>query len=240
MNSAGHVVLITGGGSGIGFALAEKFNSAGNTVILVGRNEETLAAAAAQLPGVITRVADVAEPTGRAALIAEFPHVSVLVNNAGIQKNGWFAEANREDVMYELEVNLAGPVLLCREFLPTLMKMPEAAIINVSSGLAIVPKPSAPIYCATKAALHSFTKALRWQLEATSVKVFEVLPPLVDTAMTEGRGRGKITPARLANEFWSGYLVDRLEMQIGKTKLLAAMNRFLPSLAEKIMRANSV
>jgi uncharacterized oxidoreductase len=239
MKSDGHFVLITGGGSGIGYALAEKFYAAGNTVVLVGRNQDTLDIAAAQLPGVITRVADVAEPSARSLLIAEFPNVSVLVNNAGIQKNGWFAESSREDVMYEVEVNLTGPVLLCREFLPTLMKMPEAAIINISSALALVPKPSAPIYCATKAALHSFTQALRWQLEATSVKVFEVLPPLVDTAMTEGRGQGKISPERLAHEFWSGYLADRLVMQIGKTKLLAAVNRFHPQLAAKIMRENS-
>ncbi|HEY9650976.1 MAG TPA: SDR family NAD(P)-dependent oxidoreductase, partial [Coleofasciculaceae cyanobacterium] len=90
--------------------------------------------------------------------------------------------------------------------------------------------------CASKAALHSFTKALRWQLEGSSVRVFEIIPPLVDTAMTQGRGRGKITPEALVEEFWRNFSRDRYEMQIGKTKLLFVLQRFLPSLAERIMR----
>jgi uncharacterized oxidoreductase len=90
--------------------------------------------------------------------------------------------------------------------------------------------------CASKAALHSFTKALRWQLEGTSVRVFEIIPPIVDTAMTQGRGRGKISPETLVQEFWRDFSHDRYEMQIGKTKLLFALQRLMPSLAERIMR----
>ncbi len=88
----------------------------------------------------------------------------------------------------------------------------NAAIVNVSPGLALVPKQTASIYCASKAALHSFSKTLRWQLEGTSVKVFEVLPSAVDTAMTAGRGRAKISPDRLAGEFWRGFQRDKFEI----------------------------
>jgi len=92
------------------------------------------------------------------------------------------------------------------------------------------------MYCASKAALHSFSKTLRWQLEDTSVRVFEVLPPLVDTAMTSGRGKGKISAAQLAEEFWRGFQSEKFEMLIGKTQLLSIINRLFPSVADKIMR----
>jgi short-subunit dehydrogenase involved in D-alanine esterification of teichoic acids len=108
--------------------------------------------------------------------------------------------------------------------------------VNVSSGLALVPKQTAPIYCASKAALHVFSKTLRWQLESTAVKVFEVLPPMVDTPMTAGRGRRKITPDRLADEFWRDFERDRYEMRIGLTKVFGFMHRIVPGLIEKLVR----
>jgi short-subunit dehydrogenase involved in D-alanine esterification of teichoic acids len=112
----------------------------------------------------------------------------------------------------------------------------EAAIVNVSSGLALAPKASAPTYCASKAGLHSYTKALRYQLETSGVRVFETLPPLVDTDMTRGRGTGKISADELAREFWSDWRANRYEMRIGKTKLLALVQRLAPALADRIMR----
>jgi short-subunit dehydrogenase involved in D-alanine esterification of teichoic acids len=169
-------------------------------------------------------------------LISLFPEVSTLVNNAGIQVNKPLAQATAEEIEYELNINFLAPVLLARGYLPHLMSKPSAAIINVTSGLALVPKEVAAIYCASKAALHSFSKALRWQLDKSSVRVFEVMPPLVETAMTAGRGKGKISAEQLAEEFWRGFVADRYEMQIGKTKLLSAINRLAPSVADKIMR----
>lgn len=236
MKSTGHSVIITGGATGIGFALAQKFHAAGNRVIIVGRTHSRLAEAAAALPGVVTRVADITRAANRAELAAEFPDTSVLINNAGIQNNTPIIASTPEQIAYELDVNFLAQVLLCRAFLPRLVQCESAAIVNVSSALALVPKETASMYCASKAALHSFSKTLRWQLEGTSVKVFEILPPLVDTALTAGRGKGKISAAQLADEFWAGFTRDRFEMLIGKTKLLAVINRLAPSIAERILR----
>jgi short-subunit dehydrogenase involved in D-alanine esterification of teichoic acids len=125
---------------------------------------------------------------------------------------------------------------LTHEFLPFLKRRTTSAVINVSSVLALVPKQSASVYCATKAAIHSFSRSLRWQLEGTKVKVFEIVPPLVDTAMTTGRGKGKLSPEALSAEFWSGFKADKLEMHIGKAKAAALIARLLPSIAERIIR----
>lgn len=236
MNIAGHRVLITGGVTGIGFALAEKFHAAGNQVVLVGRSEARLTKAAAALPGAETCVADVSFAEHRERLVEQFGDINILVNNAGIQVNTPIAECSPSEIARELDINFLAPVLLTRAFLPRFIEQPTAAIVNVSSGLALVPKEVAAIYCASKAALHSFSKTLRWQLAGTCVRVFEVLPPLVDTAMTAGRGKGKISPGRLADEFWEGFASDRYEMLIGKTKLLAFVNRLAPAMAETIMR----
>ena len=118
--------------------------------------------------------------------------------------------------------------------LPVLNAHSNAAIVNVSSGLGLVPKMSAPVYCGTKAGIHIFTKSLRYQLD--KIKVFEVLPPLVATDMTAGRGKGKISPEQLVDEFIRGFAKDKLEMNIGKVKLLKRINRLVPRLAEKIMK----
>ncbi len=236
MQSTQQTVLITCGATGIGCALARKFHQAGNQVILVGRSAAALATASTALPGAQTCVADVSSAQDRARLASDFPQVTVLVNNAGIQFNGPISELGEATIEQELTVNFLAPVLLAKAFIPVLCKHPQAAIINVSSGLALVPNEIAAIYCASKAALHSFSKTLRWQLESTPVRVFEVLPPLVETAMTAGRGKGKITPQQLAEEFWDGYRNDQWEMFIGKAKLLRWVNRLAPKLAEKILR----
>jgi len=237
MNPSGHTVLITGGATGIGFALAKKFHAAGNRVIVVGRSQERLAAAGAALPGITTCAADVSSPADRERLVATYSDVSILINNAGIQNIVPVIDSTPHDIEQELDVNFLSPVLLCRAFLPLLLQRESAAIVNVSSGLALVPKQTAAIYCASKAALHSFSKTLRWQLEGTRVKVFEVLPSVVDTAMTAGRGRAKISPDKLAEEFWQGWRRDRFEMRIGLVKLFAFLHRIAPSVVERLIRA---
>jgi uncharacterized oxidoreductase len=236
MNPEGQRVLITGGATGIGLAIARRFHAAGNHVILVGRSEAALAQAVAALPGAESCAADLALAADRARLVERFGDITVLVNNAGIQTNKPIADCSPAEIEHELNVNFLAPVLLARALLPSLLGQPSSAIVNVTSGLAIVPKEVAAIYCASKSALHSFSRTLRWQLEGTGVRVFEVLPPLVDTAMTAGRGKGKISPDRLAEEFWAGFTTDRYEMLIGKTKLLSWVNRLAPAIAERIMR----
>jgi short-subunit dehydrogenase involved in D-alanine esterification of teichoic acids len=148
--------------------------------------------------------------------------VNILINNAGIQYNYDFVnpEIATELIETELQTNLIAPLQLIKLMLPHLITKPKAAIVNVSSGLGLVPKQTAPVYCASKAGLHIATKALRWQLETTPIKVFEIIAPLVDTPMTQGRGKGKISPEALVDEFWNDFTRDRYEIKIGKTKLL--------------------
>lgn len=231
-----HKVMITGGATGIGFALAKKFHQAGNQVILVGRREGLLREASDRLPGSQIAVADISQASDRQRLVDTYPDLTILINNAGIQINQPLVEQEPATIMGELDVNLTAPILLTRAFLPHLLKQEVAAIVNVSSGLALVPKEIASIYCASKAGLHSFSKTLRWQLERTPVRVFELLPPLVDTDMTAGRGSGKLSPEALAEEFWRAFERDKFIVLGGKTKILALLHRFLPSLADRIMR----
>lgn len=238
MQTTHHTVLITGGTSGIGLALAKRFLREGNAVIITGTNAQKAEAVKHELPTLTVELTDVRDRQALEKLACRYPNVNILINNAGIQYNYEFADPAiaPEQITAELDTNLLGPLYLTKLFLPQLLSHPAAAIINVSSGLGIVPKQSAPVYCASKAALHSFTKALRWQLEETSVRVFEIIPPIVDTAMTRGRGRGKITTDELVQEFWRNFSNDRYEMRIGKTKLLFVLQRLIPSLAERIMR----
>jgi uncharacterized oxidoreductase len=179
-------VLVTGGASGIGLALAARWLASGAEVIVCGPREEALAAARAQHPGLRTRVCDIADPAQRVALrdwvIAEAPGLDVLVNNAGIQRRMDLRDPGPwEATRGELAVNLEAPIHLATLFLPHLLSRPAAAIVNVSSGLAFVPLAAVPVYCATKAALHSFTLSLRHQLMGTAVRVVELMPPAVDT-----------------------------------------------------------
>lgn len=238
MKTTHHTVLITGGTSGIGLALAKRFLSEGNAVIITGTSAKKAEAVKRELPMLTIELTDVRDRPALEKLVYRYPDVNILINNAGIQYNYNFADTDitPAQISTELDINLLSPLYLTKLFLPQLLSHPTAAIINVSSGLGIVPKQSAPVYCASKAALHSFSKALRWQLEGTSVRVFEIIPPIVDTAMTQGRGRGKITPETLVQEFWRNFSNDRYEMRIGKTKLLFVLQRLMPSLAERIMR----
>jgi uncharacterized oxidoreductase len=235
MKTSGHKVLITGGGSGIGRALAEKFYQAGNEVVIIGRDRIKLEQAAASMPGIIWRVSDVTNAAHRAQLVVDFPDITVLVNNAGIQRNGEFLSMTTEQIESEIDIDFRAPILLSHAFLPYLLNQQEAAIVNISSALAFVPKPNASIYCASKAALHSFSQSLRHQLKATHVKIFDVLPALIDTEMTAARKSSKLSPAKLADQFWSSYRSNRFEICIGKTKVLKAISRLAPAVAEHIV-----
>jgi len=187
MKREGRCVLITGGGTGIGLALAKRFWSAGSKVIICGRREERLTAAQRDLPGLLAIPCDVAHEKERIRLaervLGEFPEVDVLVNNAGIQNRPPPLTETQDWKVYEREIstNLAAPIHLSMLFLQHLARKPEAAIMNITSGLAFAPISFMPTYCATKAALHSFTLSLRHQVRDTAISVVEIVPPKVQT-----------------------------------------------------------
>ncbi|MGG1554510.1 SDR family oxidoreductase [Paenibacillus ferrarius] len=189
MKLSGNTILITGGGSGIGLALAERFIKNGNTVIVCGRREHVLQEAKDKVPGLITRVCNLEEESDRLALFdwvtTNYPDVNVLVNNAGIQQRFNVLKSDaRENWSYfrkEISTNLEAPFHLTMLFAPYFSSKASAAIINVTSGLAFTPFAIAPMYSATKAALHSYTVSLRHQLSETSIQVVEVAPPAVVT-----------------------------------------------------------
>jgi uncharacterized oxidoreductase len=186
MQLSGNVVLITGGGSGIGLGLARRFLEAGSEVIICGRREEALREAQAAHPGLRVRAADVSTEAGRIELaewaVRECPRLNVLVNNAGVQRYPLLTQPEPwGPVDEEIAINFAAPVHLSMLFLPHLLQQAAPAILNVTSGLSFVPLANAPVYCATKAAMHSFTLSLRRQLAGTPVQVVEVIPPAVNT-----------------------------------------------------------
>jgi uncharacterized oxidoreductase len=186
MNLSSNTVLITGGSGGIGFAMAQRFIQAGSKVIICGRHENKLSEAREKLGDVTTCVCDVGNENERVSLfnwaVSKFPELNVLINNAGIQRRVQLA--NQEDwklTEEEININFDAPFHLSSLFIPHLLKQNDPAIINVTSGLAFVPMVSAPIYCATKAGLHSYTLSLRHQLSKTPVSVIEIIPPAVQT-----------------------------------------------------------
>ncbi len=186
MNLTANTVLVTGGSEGIGLAIAEHFLKAGSEVIVCGRREDKLKEAQAKNPGLHIKVADVSTAQGRQELwqwaTGQFPKLNVLINNAGIQRRFAFTEGQEwAEVQQEIAINLEAPIHLTLLFLPHLLEQSRPVIINVSSGLAFVPATFAPVYAATKAAIHSLTISLRQQLSKTPIEVLEVIPPAVNT-----------------------------------------------------------
>ena len=180
MNSTGNTILITGGGSGIGRGLAEALQALGNQVIIAGRRKQALEETAAANPGMKSIPLDIESPAAirafAAKIAAEFPSLNVLINNAGIMRaEKLFAQqSDLADAEATVATNLLGPIRLIAVLLPHLLKQPRATIINVSSGLAFVPLAITPTYCATKAAIHSYTQSLRYQLKNTPIEVLEL------------------------------------------------------------------
>ena len=246
MKLSNQKVLITGGSVGIGYSLAKAFHSRENQVVICARRKGPLREAAESLQGVHAVQCDVASEADLHRLVDETRErlggLTILVNNAGLQRNDQYGEADQQTVLThideEIGTNLTGLAKLTVLALPLLQEAREAAILNVSSVLAIAPKRSAPIYCATKAAVHSFTKALRYQLEASSpaISVFEVLPPMVDTAMTAGRGKRKMSPDELATAVLDNMAVGRLETRPGFTRTFSLLYRISPAVAHRLLK----
>ncbi|WP_028312189.1 SDR family oxidoreductase [Derxia gummosa] len=244
MQLEGRTVLITGGSSGIGRALVERFLALDCTVVTCSRHGP--APDEAQSPRLCHLRLDLASPEGRRALLTElrtrYVDLSLLINNAGVQHLVDFTTAPMSHIeatsREEIALNLEAPLLLGAALLPLLREQPEAAIVNITTGLALAPKKSSPVYCASKAALRSFTRSFRYQVEevAPRVRVVEALPPLVDTRMTTGRGSGKLAPADVAEALVAGLRAGRDEICIGKTRLLKLLMRLSPALVYRILR----
>jgi uncharacterized oxidoreductase len=242
---SGNTVLITGGATGIGLALAEAFSKKGNEVIICGRRKNKLLEAQKKLPKLHIKVCDISKDRNRKALFdwatSNFTNLNILVNNAGIQRQIDLTKgiADLESGEDEIRVNLEAPILLSALFIPHLIKQKRSAIINISSGLAFVPIAAMPVYCATKAAIHSFSLSLRHQLAGTKVKVYEVVPPIVDTELDKGaRGqRGQdnrgIKPEEVAAATIKGVENDDFEIVIGMAQNLRMGARTNPEQAFK-------
>jgi len=239
-------ILITGGTSGIGLALARQLIERGNTVIVTGRDQARLDATGRALPGVHLFRSDAGDPeaitTLRETVLARFPVLDTLVNNAGIMRNLKLAEpGGAEDVTREIEVNLAGPVRMVQQFLPHLLGRPDALIVNVSSGLAFLPFPAAPIYCATKAAMHSYTQSLRIQLAGTAVTVVELAPPGTETPLFRGeferemKREKAMPPEELARHAITAIEAGKLEIRLGVANVLRTISRVAPGFMLKQM-----
>ncbi len=238
MQISNNTILITGGTSGIGLAFAEQFLAAGSKVIICGRREERLKALSEKYPELITKQCDVANALDREELanwvLQNHPEVNVLMNNAGVQL---FADLTKpvdlDRIQSEIETNVIAPIHLTSLFAQHLSSKPVANIINISSGLAFAPLAFMPVYCATKAAVHSLTLSLRHQLKSTSIKVFEVIPPAVDTELGHDRredktqSHGGMPIADFIAEAMEALKNDVFEAPIGQSKGLHAKRELL-------------
>lgn len=248
MKTSKNTILITGGGSGIGFETAKLLSQLGNTIILTGRNEEKLKAAVRQLNKAHYITADATKEEDVNALVREinrhFPDLNVLMNNAGratlhdVSNSPDAASIARE----EMETNYFAAVNLTNKLLPLLKSQSESAIINVSSIVAFAPGLSLPTYSASKAALHSYTQALRLSLSRepqVKVKVFELMPPLVDTEFAKDiPSDKKISPQEVAVALVQSLAIDRYEVRVASAEIL--YNNFLSQSNKAVLALNGL
>jgi uncharacterized oxidoreductase len=247
MKLSGNTILITGGAGGIGFEFTKELLKRDNTVIITGRDLSKLEKAKKQFPKLHILQSDVSQAKDNETLfnkvVTEFPNLNVLFNNAGVMRTINFHAEHKslEDLTAEIDTNLKGPIRLIKLFLPHLKKKTDAAIINVSSGLAYVPLPISPVYCATKAALHSFTLSLRVQLKETNIKVFELAPPATQTELLahfesdDMKGISIMKVEEMVRISLAGFEQNKLEIMPGQSKQLNFMNRIAPGFILKQM-----
>lgn len=236
MRLTGRTILITGGSAGIGLAFALEFLELGNQVIVTGRRQAVLDAVKARHPRLHTIQSDVADPQQIAALAArvkaEFPKLDVLFNNAGIllAQNLRASASDLAGLTTEMDINVGGVVRMTAALIDILTAN-KGTVINTSSVLAFAPVPALPVYSATKAAVHSYTQSLRFQLEEAGVEVIELMPPAVQTEMTSDfpeAGFKVITTDELLKATFAGFKAGKLEIRPGQSNLVAFMRRLAP------------
>lgn len=241
MELSNNTILITGGTSGLGYEFATRLLKLGNTIIITGRDQGKLDQTKKQLPQIHTFQSDVSDPQAIVLLyeqvIQRFPALNMLINNAGEMRKLNLNDSTLDllSVTREVEINLMGPIRMVQQFLPYLKTKPTAAILNVTSGLALVPFPISPIYGATKSGLRSYTQSLRVQLKHTAIKVFELIAPaaktpLNDTFMSvDGFDSGFLMdPVKLIDAAIKGLQNDTFEIYPGVARMLKLMSRLAP------------
>ena len=240
------VVFITGGGSGIGMGLAAAFHSRGAKVIIGGRRRSKLEAVASRHPGIETLEIDVANPISVdecvKQLVAQHPNLNVVINNAGVQQLVDFTvdeQLSASALGEEIDINLKGLIYVTAAVLPILKQQPRARLINISSGMCYIPRTSAPIYAATKAAVHSFTLSLRYQFKGSSVEIIEIIPPLVETDLHVSQRSKPPAIAMTLDAFVSaamkGLDAGRPEIAVGLVRVLRPAARIAPRLFLKLV-----
>jgi uncharacterized oxidoreductase len=237
MKLTGRTILITGGSAGIGLAFALKFLELGNEVIITGRRQQVLDEVKARHPRIHTIQSDIADPKQIAELAArvkaDFPKLDVLMNNAGVGSamNLTAPASDLAALTSEVDINLGG-VIRMTSALIDILTANRGTIINVSSGLAFAPLPSNAIYSATKAAVHSYTQSLRFQLETSGVEVIELMPPAVRTDMTDEfaeHGISMISTDELMNQTFAALRAGKAEIRPGQSRQLAFLRRLAPN-----------
>ncbi|QQO52558.1 MAG: SDR family NAD(P)-dependent oxidoreductase [Thiohalocapsa sp. PB-PSB1] len=235
--------MLTGGTSGIGLAMVEQLLEQGHQLIVVSRSSDTLSRLKENSEQVATYACDLSSRQQTESLIETIkkshPELSVVINNAGVQYTPMLLDQDfdLDSVEFEIKVNFVAPVWISYLLLPTLIKQTApAAIVNISSGLAFAPKTGSAVYCATKAAIHSISQSLRYQLAGTNVQICEAILPLVDTPMTAGRGGDKLSAHEAARQIIRGVKHGKPEIYVGKARLLKPLMRLSPTLVKRIMR----
>jgi len=240
MELSNNTILITGGTSGFGFAFAARLLALGNTVIITGRNSQKLQETKQKLPAVHTRQSDVSKPEDILSLydqvIQQFPDLNILINNAGeMRKIILHDKHDLSDITRELAINLMGPVRMVQQFLPHLKTKKAAAILNVTSGIALSALPITPVYGASKAGLHSYTQSLRVQLKHTTVKVFELVAPGSSTPLNDKFRQDEgfdptllMDPEKIIDQAIKGLKNDTYEIYPGLARVMRIMSRLAP------------
>lgn len=243
MKKHSELIVVTGASRGIGLALVNRFLDAGFPVLAIARNtasmkaHENLTTLDADLAGRL----GISRVTDRVAALG-IP-VAVLINNAGVQnaidlvRPDIGSSEGPDRIRDEIALNLTAPILLALALLPFMLR-PEGTIVNLTSLVSRQPKPSAPVYSASKAGLASFTQSLRVQLRSQGVRVVETVPPLVDTDMTSGRGKGKISPEAMADAILKGIAKQHQTVAPGLSRRVLILNRLLPELVRRILARN--
>jgi uncharacterized oxidoreductase len=240
MRLSNNTILITGGASGIGFELVKQLSALNNTILITGRDPLKLEKAKKQFPLIHTYQSDVSDPQAILSLFnkvtKDFPDLNILINNAGVMKtiNLHDKDDDLVELTKEIDINLHGPIRMTKKFLSHLKTKPTAAIVNVSSGLAFTPLPMSPVYCATKAAVHSFTLSLRVQLKNSKVKVFELAPPATQTELLgdfnaeDMKGISIMKVEKMVEAAIHGIQNDQFEIRPGQSNQLKFMSRVAP------------